>query len=510
MFSKKTINIAAIAIAGAALLASGIVMIADRANYASYESKYNKEESELRATFPQRPKEVVLDGEFVTYDADGIFQKSKSKYKKDYTFYARDAAIAPANSDVAEEYVKVDDSFLGEAISGLDRKGGAITFNILAETHGYSDVDVALRTNWVDDKGVYHALPKLGDYIKVQVNGLEVDTSKIAITESREFSHMVFKDNFLLAGQNAITFTTSAYNDFANKDTYLYVMPDIRNITVMSDVKVYLPTYEFDTGDFPTSYRLVDMPDYSFIKAVKRTGVSDNPKLYVVEEKDGSKLNTYIDYESSEVVIKCSPAVVEKIHIDLDKTAESNTLVGKLNGKDATMVITSSDTMKVTVDGEECTAKVALSGKGLASIKVLEKLSGSDEAFSLLPKKLGMDEKDGVLSFVPPRYFKSTTKANTGTGGPNGPSQTGDTYFAINCKDYLTAFWNWTYSGDEACCLKCTYSMEGSKITLKSCLESTRDEWQYLSNKTFTVTEISFDDIPSDLMAKEHFTIYED
>ena len=105
----------------------------------------------------------------------------------------------------------------------------------------------------------------------------------------------------------------------------------------------------------------------------------------------------------------------------------------------------------------------------------------------------------------------STTKANNGTGGTTGPSQTGNTYFAINSEEYLTAFWNWTWNGDEALCLKCTYTMNGSSITLNSCLEyNTRDEWQYLSNKTFTVQAISYDDIPTNLTSKSHFVIYAD
>ena len=92
-----------------------------------------------------------------------------------------------------------------------------------------------------------------------------------------------------------------------------------------------------------------------------------------------------------------------------------------------------------------------------------------------------------------------------------GPSQTGNTYFAINSEEYLTAFWNWTWNGDEALCLKCTYTMNGSSITLNSCLEyNTRDEWQYLSNKTFTVQAISYDDIPTNLTSKSHFVIYAD
>lgn len=509
---KSPINSAAIGLAGLAVVAAGTVMIADRAKYAAYEDKYNKEQSELLATFPAKPKSVALDNDFLTYDADGgNVVKSKSKYKKDYTFYARDAVIAPANSDVAQEYVKIDDSFLGEAISGLDRKGGAVSFSILTKDHGYSDIDVALRTNWVDDDGNYLPIEKLSSYIKIQVNGLEVDAESINLSNSREFSHFIMKDTFLLKGENTVTFTTSAYNPYENKETYLYVMPDIRNLTVMTDVGVYLAEYEVDADEFPTSYRLCELPDASKIKVTKKLGDPEDGKHYKEEKGDGSKYAYSIDYANSKFLLKCSPKSVKSIDITIDKSAASNTITGQIGGKDATIIVTSENEISATVDGKTCTAKVALSGKGLARIKVIEKLTGDDEAFAALPKNLGIEDDNGTLKIVTTRYYMSTTKANTGTGGTTGPSQTGNTYFAINSEDYLTAFWNWTWNGDEALCLKCTYTMNGSSITLNSCLEyNTRDEWQYLSNKTFTVQAISYDDIPTNLTSKTHFVIYAD
>ena len=512
LVKKSPINSIAIGLAGLAVVAAGSVMIADRAKYAAYEDKYNKEQAELLATFPAKPKAVALDNDFLKFDEDGgKVVKSKSKYKKDFTFYARDAAIAPANSDVAQEYVKIDDTYLGEAISGLDRKGGAVSFSILTKDHGYSDIDVALRTNWVDDDGKYVEMKDLSSYIKIQVNGLEVDASSIDLSDSREFSHFIMKDTFLLKGENTVTFTTSAYNPYKNKETYLYVMPDIRNLTVMTDVDVYLAEYEVNADEFPTSYRLCELPDVSKIKVTKRLGNPEDAKHYKEENGDGSKYAYSIDYANSKVLLKCSPKSVQAIDVTIDKSASSNTFTGTLSNKDASIVLTSENEISATIDGKSCTAKVSLSGKGLARIKVLEKLSGDDEAFAALPKSIGIEDDNGTLKIVTTRYYMSTTKANTGTGGTTGPSQTGNTYFAINCEEYLTAFWNWTWNGDEALCLKCTYTMNGSSITLNSCLEyNTRDEWQYLSNKTFTVQAISYDDIPTNLTSKSHFVIYAD
>lgn len=512
LVKKNPINSIAIGLAGLAVVAAGSVMIADRAKYAAYEDKYNKEQEELLATFPAKPKSVALDNDFLTYDEEGAkVTKSKSKYKKDYTFYARDAEIAPANSDVAQEYVKVDDTFLGEAISGLDRKGGAVSFTVLTKDHGYSDIDVALRTNWVNDKGEYVEMKDLTSYIKIQLNGLEVDCSDITLSNSRDFSHLILKESFLLKGENTVTFTTSAYNPYENKETYLYVMPDIRNITVMTDVDVHLATYDVDDSEFQTSFRLCELPDFSKIKVTKKIGDPEDAKHYKESETDGSKYAYSIDYENNKALLRCSPKAIHSIDVTIDKSAESNTITGQLSGKDANIVLTSATEISATIDGKTCTAKVSLSGKGLARIKVLEKLSGDDEAFAALPKSIGIEEDNGDLKIVTTRYYMSTTKANTGTGGTTGPSQTGNTYFAINSEEYLTAFWNWTWNGDEALCLKCTYTMNGSSITLNSCLEyNTRDEWQYLSNKTFTVQAISYDDIPTNLTSKSHFVIYAD
>ncbi|MBQ2053150.1 MAG: hypothetical protein II494_05685, partial [Bacilli bacterium] len=68
LVKKNPINSIAIGLAGLAVVAAGSVMIADRAKYAAYEDKYNKEQEELLATFPAKPESVALDNDFLTYD----------------------------------------------------------------------------------------------------------------------------------------------------------------------------------------------------------------------------------------------------------------------------------------------------------------------------------------------------------------------------------------------------------------------------------------------------------
>ena len=120
-----------------------------------------------------------------------------------------------------------------------------------------------------------------------------------------------------------------------------------------------------------------------------------------------------------------------------------------------------------------------------------------------------MEYNGDDLELVLIKYFMSTTKANTGTGGTTGPSQTGNTYFAITNEEFLTAFWNWTWNGDECLALKCSYTInEGeTSITLTKCLAYTRDEWQYLTNKTFAVSRISASEVPETLSSR--LNIYE-
>ena len=491
------------------LLASGIVMIVDRASYAAYEKQYDQEAEEIRAAFPALPKEVVLDNDYISYNADGSdIASTKSAYKKSFLYYARDAVVAPLSQDVAQKYEKTDDTMLGEYITGLDRRGGAITFTFRAPTHGDCDIAIAMQTNWVDENGDYHELENITDFINIQSNGLDVKTSEIPLSVSDGFQHLVLKDAHLIKGENTLTFTTNAYNTFGNKDSILYIMPNIRNVVLLTDVDVYMPEFELNVEEFPTDYRLVEIPDLSKVKVLKKIG--DPNVTYDEEELTGADFVSYIDYDASKVLIKCSAKVTKEIAVNFDKSAESNTIRGEIDSKQVEIVVTGPDSATITVDGATCTADIELAGsKGLALIKLLGKADGDDDAYDALPASFGMQLEGDDLMLDTAQYFMSTTKANSGTGGSTGPSQTGNTYFAITNEEFLTAFWNWTWNGDECLRLKCTYTINEAQtsITLNSCLAYSRDEWQYLSTKTFTVSPISYGDIPETLSSR--LTIYE-
>lgn len=494
-----------IGIASVSLLTCVCSFAVSGIKFLNYSKQYEKEAAELKASFPALPEKVMLDNDFVTYDEEGSeVVKSKSKYKKSFTYYARDAVVAPLSQDVAAEIKKDNDTYLGEYITGLDRRGGAISFYIRTPNYGMSDIDIALATNWVDEKNEYHEMENITDYIKIQINGLEVKTESASLPSDQSYQHLVLKNTHLLKGENVLTFTTSAYNTFGNKDDILYIMPNIRAVTVLTDVNIYTPIYDFDTSNFSTSYRLIDTIDLSTISVTKEIG--EDGICYVKEEMDIRKLRKEIDYENDKLIIFCSPKDIKEIPLDIDRSASSNTIKGTIDEKEVTIVVKSNNLATVTSEGKSCDVNISLTGdSGFATINILSKESGDDATFALLPTSVGIEEKGGELNICLVKYYVSTTKANANT--QNGVSQTGYTYFAIGPdKSYVVAFWIWSYSGRGNLEMRCKYTLSGTTLTLTDVIEqkltedgkapASTSEWQYLSSKTFTVSECSVSDLP--------------
>lgn len=225
------------AVAILALGAAGTIMGVSYSNYSAYEKSYDAQNAEQKGKYAALPEEVFIDDEYVIYnDNMDDIASTKSAYKNSVIMGARDAVVAPLSNTVAQTYVEIDDTNLGEAISGLDRKGGAISFTVTAEKHGMADIEIAMMTNWVDKAGNYYALPNITDYIKIQINKLNVKTEDCELSEDREgFTSLILKNTNLVEGANTLTLTTSAYNDKDNKNDFLYVMPDVRNVTFICE-----------------------------------------------------------------------------------------------------------------------------------------------------------------------------------------------------------------------------------------------------------------------------------
>ena len=234
-FAAAGLGVVAVGVAGGTFLVS-------KSNYDHYEKSYNKGVEEVKANFPALPESVFIDNDFISYSG-GEVSSSKSNFQNAYVYgvSSKDVSIAPLNKDRAGKIEKLDENenALSEYYTGLDARGGAITFNINTEKYGTADIEIALRTNWVDEKGEYHELKNITDYIKIQINKLEVKTEEQELPADREsFTSLILKGTHLIPGLNTLTLTTSAYNDYGNKDNILYVMPDIRNVTVLTDTTI--------------------------------------------------------------------------------------------------------------------------------------------------------------------------------------------------------------------------------------------------------------------------------
>ena len=247
---KHTVGAFSILVGIAALGVAGGNLIRFNSEYNSYLEEYDRMQEEVNSKFAKAPESTFVDGNYVTYSGDAV-STTKSQFTKSYVFGARDAVINPLNVNKGAEYVKLDEdnTKLSECISGLDRMGGAINFNFTTDHYGYGDIEISMRTSLLDKQNHLVGLTNITDYIKIQMNRMEVKTVEAELDDSEEFTSLVLKNCFLLEGANVVTFTTSAYNpinanstgssDQGNNNTgILYVMPEIRNLTVFTDVNI--------------------------------------------------------------------------------------------------------------------------------------------------------------------------------------------------------------------------------------------------------------------------------
>lgn len=249
---KNIVGLSAAIFGVAAAAVAGGSFISSRTSYNKYLMSYEAQQAKLKGEVPALPESVFIDNDYVEYDA-GEISNSKSAYDNYYVYDAKMASIAPLNEAKAGEYKKIDSSVdddpLNYYISSLDLTGGAITFKIKANKTGLADVAIELASNWRDASGKILAYENITDQIKIQFNKLEIKTVECELPaleeEASEFTTLVLKDVLLLEGNNPFTLTTSAYNPYkTDSNKILYVMPDIRNVAVMSSVEITMPEAE--------------------------------------------------------------------------------------------------------------------------------------------------------------------------------------------------------------------------------------------------------------------------
>lgn len=220
-----------------------IAAIVAGASFGAYTAKYNKEAEEvasqreaLEAKLPKAPKDSFIDNGYFTYDDTAkTVTASKSAYKGSYVYEA-DAAEVILNDKAAPTSLVDVEGTAWKAITGLGKKGGTISFTITTTSYGLSDIDVVLASAWKNKAGEMQTVSNISDYIKIEVNGLLVQTKECELPESGEYQHLILKDTHLMEGVNTLNIKTAVYNTLGGND--LYVMPNVRNIAVMTNAGV--------------------------------------------------------------------------------------------------------------------------------------------------------------------------------------------------------------------------------------------------------------------------------
>ncbi|MBO7614916.1 MAG: hypothetical protein J6T15_04400 [Bacilli bacterium] len=247
---KHTVAFFAICVGVVSILVGGIYFIKFSSDYNKYETEYNRMQEEINSKFAKAPEDAYIDANFVTYSGDTV-SSTKSNYKNSVVFGASSAVINPLSTEKAGRLVNLDsdNNKLSQCISGLDEMGGAINFYFMTDHYGYADIEISMRTSLLDSDNNLKGLENITDYIKVQMNKMDIKTVDAELGATSEFTSLILRKCFLLEGENVVTFTTSAYNPINTESkgsddqgktnsSILYVMPDIRNLTVFSNVNV--------------------------------------------------------------------------------------------------------------------------------------------------------------------------------------------------------------------------------------------------------------------------------
>jgi hypothetical protein len=260
-------------------------------------------------------------------------------------------------------------------------------------------------------------------------------------------------------------------------------------------------TYTFTYADsVKKNYRYVDLFDSTGISVKRTVGTGAEA---VSKDMDLSKIAYHFDFENNKIVFDLTNGTKENFAVTFDTSEAGNTIHTTINEKDATIVVTSLTTAKITSDGKTATFKITLTGnKGLATINVGEKISGDDGLIEALPTTFGMNENDAhELTLAAEKFLRSPTKMNA-------YSQSSDS-FVIFTSDpsFVYVIWQFSYNGtDFNQTMKLTYVMNdaNNSIELTGVVDGvdTFNQWQWCSNKTLTnLTACSKTDLPFDYAA---------
>lgn len=469
-----------------------------------FKSKYpwsNKTTGEIEKEVGKNLNQRKDDDRFLVYQFEGFYAEGyQGNYSKTYGYLSLwDDGLYNGIQDNKNIYgywynIEEDGS---ECLVMIDNRGTNANMMCVKSNSKFYDwtADIKLDFSW----GTRSL--KINGFLYTPVIGMYVDTGNDKLTyeygdeiNTSQWRAMQVRNDLRVGAifdpDNTITWSLPNTKKYSGKQIVRANWNNF-NYDIRVNVGVDTGTYVLDATNeaVKKKYRFVDGLDTSGI-IVKR--VTDTKE----EILDISTLKSELDLKNKKVNVIMPNKTVQSYDIVLDDSEASNTITGLINGKNAKMVVKSLDKMIVTIENKTVEVKIELVGSSLLkNIKVIEKISGDDDIFASLPNKISMVEKNGALTIPEKRFFTSTAKANP-------YSQDGNTYFIFNPGDEtVNVMWKFTYQGTQTQEMKCTYTLSGDLqdgviVTLKSCIQETNNQWTWTSNKSFTITECSEDDLP--------------
>lgn len=439
------------------------------------------------------------DGHNLVYQFEGFYAEGyQGNYSKTYAYlYLWDDGLyngTQNNSNIYGYWYNVEDS--GDAcLSLIDNRGSDSDMICTKSSSKFYDWITDVKTSLNGGRSIkvngFYYYPVIGMYIDTGDDDLKydygetIDTTGWTAMQVRNDLRFgpVFDPDVNVKWTVPSTSVSGTQSVKAVWGEYSAEVP----VTIAPDTATY--TLDASAATVKKNYRLVDRFDPTGIVVTRSNGSAE-------EKIDVDTLAYEMDLAGNKITITLPNNTVAEIAVSFDTSASANTITGQINGQDVSLVLTSFSAMNVTLGEKTCVAKIALSGKkGLATIGVVEKTSGDDEAFAILPKNIGISDNSGVLSITLNRYFTSTSKANS-------YSQDANTYFIFGPdSSYVIALWTFTYQGANTQEMKCEYTLSGAlangvSLTLTSLIEETNGQWQWCSNKSFTITECGVADLP--------------
>lgn len=437
-------------------------------------------------------------GHFLVYQFEGFYAEGyQGNYSKTYAnIYLWDDGLYNGkqnNSNIYGYWYNQEDT--GEdCLAMIDTRGTECDMICTKSSSKFYDWITDVKTSLNGGRSIkvngYYYYPAIGMYIDTGSDDLKyeygetIDTTKWTAMQVRND----LRYGPVFDPDNNVTWTipsSKIEGKHEVKAVWEYFISKV-NIEVGPD----LADYVIDVSDktVKKNYRLIDRFDPTGI--VCKRVINDTAK-----EIDVRELPYEMDIKNNKINLTMPNKTVRSFDVTFDTSAAANTITGEVNGKQITLVVNSYEKMTATIDDQTIEVAIELTGAGLAGIKVLSKLSGDDDAYKTLPKTIGIVEKDGNLTISLHRYFTSETKANP-------YSQNSNTYFIFGPdSSYVNAIWTFEYNGPMTQEMKCRYTLDGAlqdgvRINLTELIEETSGQWQWSSNKSFTLTECSVENLP--------------